>query len=632
MTNIVSIYVATILRYRPVVLAVGLAVLVGATPVRSQESSTPVPKVDSMSSAPADTLSAATPTDSLTLIASSSPYSLSDTEIGSTGAVRLSELFRMIPGMVTWSSDRYTLRMLGTGMGGLHTGGPAIRMDGLDLPMRLLDRERTEALPLSPVDVQSVSFSPHALTVRGGRVRDGTLDVRTPMLSGWDARGSIAVINETGDPGPAKHLDGRLNNVDRSGPATALRLGWGNGRWMIQAGLQSDLHHLTDERISGRVRRTYAEVRQPVITQFSPFVRLRRESSSSRMQVVGGRSWRKDFLFHESAGWEWPVRWKQDWMAGSSETVWGGLLLGMHVDASKTSSTNRPSFIALPAPLSLYEASIESRIGLKKSSWDLFAHAGARGLRVEQASSTSALWPKAGFSLSWVQPRFRQRKESSGMFGSVSISALKLDDTFPQSRPWSLAAESRIGKSDPVGLAWSWTTGFSSGHFPEAGDLAMWSAAGVDLGEWMTLDRLQSKLSPPRTLQTSLTIEYPLSSEWTGWASLETRFLSNFLLESRRIEQPFGMGPMVVDWHWSTPHDGWLFARSFGAYRLKPDRVQWRVLVRFQHVSSEGDDGFFRSVTGYPRNHVHVIAGERRDGGFRWFVRGQWLSGWTWPE
>lgn len=147
-----------------------------------------------------------------------SPWAMSASEIRSTGAVRLSELFRMMPALETWSSDRYTHRILGLGLGGLHPASTNIELDGVSLPAYMLDRVLTESLPVSPGDVMALMYTPGLRAAGPARSSDGTLSLLTPMRSGWHFGGALAVINETGDPGPAKHTDALANNVDRSGP------------------------------------------------------------------------------------------------------------------------------------------------------------------------------------------------------------------------------------------------------------------------------------------------------------------------------------------------------------------------------------------------------------------------------
>lgn len=550
------------------------------------------------------------------------PHALGAVEIRASGSVRLSEQLRMIPGMAAWSNDRYTLRLLGTGQQGLLTTEPAIELDGLVIPSFFLDRSLTESLPVSPSSIESIRYDAGQRSHAGARMRDGTVRIETPMLRGFEVSGALAVINETGDPGPAKHQDGRLQNVDRSGPATALSVGWGNCRWTLQTGALSDLHHLTDERIAGRVRLTYAENIQPVVTQFSPYVRIRGRTARWQVDAAGGRSWRKDFLYLESAGWEWPVRWTRDWMASRATFKKGVFRAGAEADGWSMAGSNRPSFIELPAPVTVREAQSRLFLGRSGASWVVESGAGARFIDFTQGSSSqSQVLPLADVGIGW----------SDGTWAfDLSGTAMLPGNAFPQEQSWSAAASLSLSRSGNRG---SWRFGFDaeSGHFPESGQLAQWAAWGLDLGQWMTLAAMPQHLPVPRLIQGEWLIERPLGS-WTGWFALEGRWMDGLLLQDRHIEQPYGVGPMIADWRWSSPHGGWQFSRTVGVRRVEPDRIQWRGQFQFHHISSQGDDALFRAATGFPRNRVWISAGEERPGGIRWFVRAAWQGAWIWSQ
>ena len=560
--------------------------------------------------------------DSTERTAASSPFSLSPIEIRGTGSVRLSELFRMIPGMTTWSSDRYTLRMVGSGSAGLQTRGPAVSLDGMVIPSFFLDRQLTESMPASPMDADHVTFDPWSTSRGSGRTSDGVIRVSTPMLDGWQIRGAVALVNETGDPGPAKHLDARIRNVDRSGPASALRIGWGNGSRMIVAGLQTDLHHLTDELISGRVRRTYAEFKQPVIVQYSPFIRLRSQGAGHDAQLAAGRSWRKDFVFHESAGWEWPVRWQRDWAAMQTRFRTGGIDSGVRADGWAMRSKERPSFIRLPAGPTLAEASASLFVADPRKRWELSG--GMRGMRLEQAGNVD-IWsfPFAGASIGTGSGVVRWTVESQFLW---------LGQDVLQDRPWSMQLDSGLDRTVPEGMSWRLSLSVSSGHFPEAGQLEMWARAGWELGEWMTLPPLDSVRNAPTAVQGAFLASRPMGGNWVGWFALESRWMNGLLLQDRLIDQRYGVGPLLPEWQWAGGHGGWLFARTIGVQRIVPERIQIRGHFQFHHVASNGDDVFFRAMTGYPRNRVWVSAAHERSGGIRWYARAGYISAWTWPQ
>ncbi len=559
-----------------------------------------------------------------------SPWTMSGSEIQTTGAVRLSELFRMMPSIETWGSDRYTLRLLGMGLDGQHGAQPVMVLDGVELPAFFLDRVLTEALPVAPGDLDGLVYQSELEMSDAGRLSAGKLRLSTPMITGWQASGAIAVINETGDPGPAKHSDARRDNVDRSGPATWLRLGWGDGIWLVQAGLQTDLHHLTDTRIAGRVRRTYSEDAQPIVTQFSPFVRIRKKGATTRLQVLAGHSRRKDFIFHEAAGWEWPARLQRSWAIAQASKDFKGFSLFVRADGSEGSLTDRPSFIALPPELEWREAAFSSSIMRSGPTWNARIGGSARTFEISQLADgtntvNSRMLPGIHASIGARSDRWTFR---------TFANALLLDDDGLQSSSTSYVVgteSSRRGPQGGIDLGIRW----QSGHVPEPGQLTEWTRAGVDLGEWMQLadlDAVSSHSFTPRTASMGLTVHRSFKGAWLGWLDGRIRWQDGQLLQDRVVTQPFGVGPLLPEWSWSGPHSGWLFSRSIGLERTAADRIVWRTFFQFHHVSSEGDDVFFRHQTGFSRHRAWVTASDERPGGFRWFTRIGYLSAWTWPE
>ncbi len=552
-----------------------------------------------------------------------SPWSMSGSEIQATGSVRLSELFRMMPALETWSSDRYTHRILGLGLGGLHPAPVDILLDGVSIPSFLIDRVLTESLPVSPGDLTALSYHPGLRMAGPARSTDGTIALETSMRTGWHASGALAVINETGDPGPARHTDALANNVDRSGPATWLRTGWGNGTWLIQTGVNTDLHHLTDERISGRVRGTYSEIVQPVITQFAPFAQIRRSGERLRLHLLAGQSRRKDFIYHEAAGREWPARLRRTWAAGALERDTGMLGLSLRGDASRNSLSNRPSFIELPAPLAVEEASLEGALDMSWSLVSLKFSAGARAWQISQEGLEYVqLIPTASVSVSHAGSAWSSR---------IAIHGAQLADTSWQSSDYSWHASASIshrGSNGQLSLELAGT----QGHFPEPGNLLTWSKPGIELGDWIPGNESIGAESTPQTLELGMTAKRVLSGSWHGWAQAHIRTFNGHVMPDRTINQRFGIGPLLPEWRWSSDHAGWLFSRAIGLERLEDERIAWRAFFQFYHVSSQGDDVYFRHQTGFPRHRFQLMASDKRPGGVLWMTRLGYSSSWTWPE
>lgn len=551
-----------------------------------------------------------------------SPWTMTRFEIQATGAVRLSELFRSMPAVETWSPDRYTLRSLGMGIGGMHADQPAVYLDGVALPATFLDRVLTESLPVSPGDLDAASWVPGLHMIPGGRLAEGRMVLQSTMLTGWEMAGAMALINETGDPGPAKHADNRLNNVDRSGPATWLRLGWGNGRWMIQSGLQTDLHHLTDERISGRIRRTYAETVQPVVTQFSPFVRMRYEGTRWTGHLLSGHSRRKGFIFHEAAGWEWPARLSRTWMAGRLHANLDRIRVALDVNASHMDTGTRPAFIRVPSSVFMEDMATRLSVGTRGQMWNGGGGLGLRTGTVSQGSEGEL----------WVIPSLHAYLGLEWVSGQSQVSAKVLRTPYGTGRDgglssfseWTLTHRGARGGMDLEAR-------YVQGRFPESGQLDEWARAGLDMGEWMILPPLDGNATP-RSVDVGVTVSRVLSGQWVGWMDGRIRWMDGQIIPDRVIDQRFGTGPLLPAWVWSSPHSGWLFSRMLGAERLSSDAITWRAFLQFYHVSSGGDDVFFRHQTGFPRHRFWIMASDDEEAGISWMIRAGYVSEWTWPE
>lgn len=392
---------------------------------------------------------------------------------------------------------------------------------------------------------------------------------------------------------------------------------------MIQTGVNTDLHHLTDERISGRVRGTYSEDVQPVITQFAPFVRIRHEGERARAHLMGGHSRRKDFIYHESAGREWPARLQRTWTAGMAAWDLDAITLEVRTDASRASFSNRPSFIDLPLPLTMDEASAEGALTRKWHSISWKVAAGARAWQIEQATQRhSRLIPTASAEISSARGTWTSH---------TSFHLARLDDTAWQSNAFSWQGHASLTHSGAQGMI-TMDVAAIRGHFPEPGYVFEWSLAGVEFGDWLPALDAPEAMTTPTTFEAGLTGRRSLADGWQGWAQAHVRIFDGQLLPDRIIDQRFGIGPLLPVWNWSTGHGGWLFSRAIGAERLDTDRISWRAFLQFYHVSSQGDDVFFRHQTGFPRHRLQIMASDQRPGGVRWMTRLGYVSAWTWPE
>lgn len=230
----------------------------------------------------------------------------------------------------TWWTDGYSLRLAGDGLSGPLGSPPAITVDGMAMPFEFLDRIQFGALPVSALDIDSMMWSPGTRSVAGLPPTAGVLSISTVVPEGTSFRGSVVLVNDTGDPGPDQYRSGG-RNVDRSGPRASLRASRNEGPWFVEAAFDMDEHHMTDERIARRIRSVFDKPVPPVIRVFHPHARARYESGAHLVDVRAGRMTSDDFLFMDPIAREWPNR--QTWTYLTGRSRW-------KIDPSWTAETN----------------------------------------------------------------------------------------------------------------------------------------------------------------------------------------------------------------------------------------------------------------------------------------------------
>jgi len=547
-------------------------------------------------------------------------------ELGTRGAGRLAEVFRTLHPIESWSNDRYSLRFIGSGIGGLHGTGPTIEVDGIPMPFFLFDRSMVEFIPVSPSDIDSLGYSPERTILPLGLTADGVLRIKTARPQGWSLRSEMGLINETGDPGPAIHQDTSLTNVDRSGPVTSTRLSFGKNPWFVEAGLNSDLYHITDEELSGRQWLVFGAVRQPVVSLFNPFLRFSYQKESSSLEVLAGSARKSDHQFLEIAGWEWPNRQQWDWIKGiGSFRVSDSGEIGLRWSVDRVDITNRASKISLPAEMQMSESRAEAFAGFHRDSHSLEIAGGMKVNSVNQSGTVMA-------------------PDSEVLYGRLTT-VLKSAST-----QWTSTIQvlSNIGESDTGSKTVAQISTQMSWH-AQNGSLVRLNAAfmnGLPSRDWSTMslvargvtfNEFAAHVSPPvastreRELDAGLHASVLLAETMSFWLDVRMRNSSGLTLPDRQIEQPFGIGPLLPETAWSTGKTGWVFSRGAGIVNRWRSSIS-RLSYQFYHVSSEGDTVFWRHYTGYPRHRVNASVSIRTSDRISVFASVGVASKWIWPE
>ncbi len=548
-------------------------------------------------------------------------------ELQSRNAVRLSELLRTLHPLHSWSTDRYTLRFIGSGLSGLHGEGPTILVDGMSMPFFFLDRSITEFIPVSPSDISKIEYTPEITILPQGRLADGMVSIRTDKPQGFLLRGSAAVVNETGDPGPAIYADSTLSNVDRSGPVANLRMSYGRRPFFVQAGLNTDLYHLTDEVTSGRMWRVYGEEKQPVVTIFAPHVRLLLETSRVEIHIRGGSAHKKDHLFSEFAGWEWPNRQRWTWLKTSSLINTSSRnRVGVRASFDRFEIQNRTAIISLPGELQLRESSGELFVEHSIGAAILEIAGGGRINEVDQISTfgshrESAVFARFSLSVSASRTRWTTTGELSHTSGPFS------DD---DSRTINLA--SALSRSLDNGAQIRINAHYSGGVRRNLWSMRELLSLGVSFGEWADDVSFNTDRTSENIYEAGFELTYPLSEVLSFQAGLNVRYASGLTLPDRIITQRFGVGPFIPSTSYISGRAGWVVSRSLGVFFRHSLSTSSRLSYQFYHVSSNGDSVFWRHFTGFPRHRFSASISSHAFERLTFFGALRITSRMQWPE
>jgi len=495
------------------------------------------------------------------------------------------------------------------------------------MPFFFLDRSITEFIPVSPSDISMIEYTPEITILPQGRLADGVVSIRTVKPQGFLLRGSSAVINETGDPGPAIFADSTRSNVDRSGPVANLRMSYGRRPFFIQAGLNTDLYHLTDEVTSSRMWSIYGANKQPVVTIFAPHVRMLLETSRLEIDIRGGSARKKDHLFSEFAGWEWPNRQRWTWLKtkGLINTS-SSNRIGVRASFDRFEISNRSAKISLPGELLLRESSGELFVEHSLGASTLEIAGGGRINEVDQIST------------------FGSHRESA-VFARLSLSVRASRTAWTTTGELSRASgASSDGESTTINLASSLSQSLLNGanlrfktHYSGGVRRNLWSmrellSLGVSFGEWADDVSFNTDRTSERIYEGAFDLSYPLSEFLSFQAGMSVRYSSGLTLPNRTINQSFGVGPFLPSTTYINGRSGWVVSRSLGVLFRGSSSTSGRASYQFYHVSSNGDSVFWRHYTGFPRHRFSASISSHALERLTFFGALRITSRMHWPE
>ena len=520
-------------------------------------------------------------------------------DLAQRGTVRFTELLQTLEPLRFWSTDRYTTRLAGQGLGGAHSLGPAVVVDGLPFSSQFMDRTEYELIPIGPRDIALLSFQPGWTMLPDGRMADGVLRISTLKPQGFSVRGSVGLTNETGDPGPSIYSNPAAKNVDRSGPTAGLRLSWGSPTWYVQAGLDSDAFHMTDARVEGRVWSIFAGEVKPVISHVTQSVRISHASEKHSLELWGGQTVKNNFLFDELAGLEWPLKEERVWLHGNSTYAlskkWK---IGVSGDLGTWETQNLKAQIDLPDKLSIEDYRAEFQLQYATPTFSAVWAGGGRKSKLSQLNGGQLR------SLSIVHARSEMNlglttKSHLKILGSVSAPSAQISD---------LTQMSYLAQ-------FSYLAGTELAHEkPSSGWLRLGLTVRSDIVEdvWTTLDLIESGAtfgqwapnfvvpvydSRAETIEVSLSSSSVVGRNLLFWIDLRARRLSGLTIPDRNF---INKGPDLgfrSESDYKIGHQGTVASPTVG-FTYKSDLARLEISYQYIRLIADGDLLFWKNFSG----------------------------------
>jgi len=528
-------------------------------------------------------------------------YEWDTTSLSARGTTRFTELLQSLEPINYWSTDRYTARVVGLGLGGPHALGPAVIVDNLLTTPRLMDRIQYELIPLVSQDIDRIHFKPGLTRTADGRLVDGIVYVETKQPAGFTVSSHIGWTNETGDPGPYLYTNAQAKNVDRSGPTVGARITWGNDRWVVRTGFDTDAFHMTDPRTDGRIWRTYAGQKKALVYHATPNVQISFRGERSRLGIQVARSVKNDFLFDEIASTEWPLKQYRTWSSGFFEqSLSDRVHMGLRLGYTDFKTGNLPAAIDLPNNLRLdetYAESYVSRVGTRFSGeWSV----GGRLAHLEQSSVVSNRTEQRLYSrtaLNWEV----ENDAKISVTGSIGSSVYDISDVSRAS--YSVGATATV----PTYEGGIFSLGATVGRDDYAGIWSTWDLLRerVQFDAWAPEVQRASTQPLSQYLDAFLTFSMHVTPHFTLWTDIRARNQSGLTVPLKSFEKEVSDIDFVfyAPTRFAENRSGTILKPSIGAtYRAGSHRIN----VQYEHrrIVSKGDLEFWKYVTGLPPHRL----------------------------
>ncbi|NQV72197.1 hypothetical protein HQ496_03665 [bacterium] len=458
-------------------------------------------------------------------------------EIMTRGSVGLPELLRTLEPMRYWSTDRFSLRLVDSGMGGAHARGPSIVVDNLPMTSPFFDRTPYELVPLLSSDIASITLRSGLDVLDNGDLTDGIIEITTLRPKGFSIRGAVGLTNETGDPGPAIYSNAEAKNVDRSGPTAGLRMSWGSENVYVQAGFDTDSYHMTDERLDRRIWRLYAGDRKPIVTHATPNVRLSLLYTRFQLEVKAGHTIKNDFLFEEDAGREWPHKEYRTWAVGNASL---GLnrqwTLGLTSGYTHLRTGNLAAQTILPGNLEWTSAFGQLSLGTKQGfgAWTVSLGGKTRDLR-QQTGIQKELVPlgsisNTGFGHSKLELDLGKRS-----ILSLSVGAQNHLGSLNTPTPWSYFSKLALRHTKASGGLLEIVATLGSDVSNDLLTTQNLVVRGASLGDWATGIHPPPFITRANTREISLYSSSFVRPDLLLWISLRGRTVEGLTAPERTL-------------------------------------------------------------------------------------------------
>lgn len=550
-------------------------------------------------------------------------------ELQSRATVRFTELLQTLEPMHFWSTDRYTLRLVGMGLGGPHALGPSVVVDHILTTPRFMDRIQYELIPLVSQDIQSIRYEPGPISTADGRLANGVLYVETRRPTGFTVQNAVGWTNETGDPGPYLYTDVSSRNVDRSGPTLGVRVSWGGEKWFVKGAFDTDAFHMTDPRTDGRVWKTYSGHKKALVYHATPNLTVSYRGEQSRFGLAVSRAVKTDFLYEEIASTEWPLRQYRTTVGSLYErTVSNSMKLGARSGFTQLKTGNLDARIDLPNNLHIDESYAESYLsGQWDGVWGEW-NVGGRMDRLSQEDHVSNRVQKRIYSrgrVGWTL------EEASQVTLDASVSTPFSDIGYVNHLSYAVGASALV----PTFNGGQFTVGATLGRDDRAGLWSTWNLrkAGVLFDEWAPIVTTPSNQPMAEFLDAFLTLSGQLSAQTTFWTDIRGRKQSRLTVPDRAYEKEISNQNYVFSapTRFSTNQSGYVIRPSLGI-TVVSEKSRFNLMYEYRRIIAEGNFAYWKYVVGLPAHRLTASLASTPVERLTLFVLVRWQNETFWAE